>query len=119
MLILLAGCFFSPTNDRDNRNPERLAEMTAIVREQGQLAPFPSDAEKSKIWTEGNMFTRYFYGGFCASPTEIDRWVAASPGLATGLPPGGTADYQSEGKWQVSVERSQTGDCVDFAVEWS
>jgi hypothetical protein len=51
------------------------------VLEWGRLAPFPESAAGLTVTTEGGMFTRAFRVTFTASPEEIARWVASSPGL--------------------------------------
>lgn len=51
-----------PTNDLDNTDSARRAEMMQITLEEGELAPFPPSARETWIWTEGNMFTRTFIG---------------------------------------------------------
>ncbi len=88
--LLICGCawvlfalaqFFAPTNDRDNVDPARQAEMLTILIQAGPLAPVPAGATMGRVYTEGNMFARRFHAGFTAPPSVIKRWVAASPGL--------------------------------------
>lgn len=73
-----------PTNDRDNANPEKKAEMRELTLEWGRLAPFPKTAQAFEIYTEGNLFTRTFKGSFTDTPENIKAWLLASPGVAEG-----------------------------------
>ncbi len=113
--------FTFPTNDRDNANPSKRAEMVNLTLEWGRLAPFPTSAKEFNIFTEGNSFTRTFRGSFTDSPSTIKAWLDASPGVTEGkknhdetivLKMGGGANYG-----EITV--SSDGTHVTFRVSWS
>ncbi|MEI6862007.1 MAG: hypothetical protein WCL04_07120 [Verrucomicrobiota bacterium] len=119
---------FSPTNEQDNRNPEKLKEMVTITLEWGRLAPFPAAAKNFKIHTEGSTFTRTFKGSFDASKEVITAWLAASPGVREGelkehFPEESTTYYLLKPQPNVaggcSIVVSADGTQIEFAVRWS
>ena len=114
----VTGCLFG-SNARDNRNPDRLAEMMRLVHEVGELPPFPATATELWVQTEGNMFTRTFVGRYCDTPEAVDAWLKGAARLTEPLQAGGYADYDGEEQWRTTLWRSGSGACVDFQVSWS
>lgn len=119
-LLWLVMLIFMPTNEWENRSPASQAEMAAITREWGRLAPFPKTARDFTIRTEGNMFTRGFRGSFRDTPENVRAWLDASPGAMEGTRKEGRIFLEmGDGAQYGEVEVSPDGTEVKFRVSWS
>jgi len=70
-----------------------------------RVAPLPASVQNLQVGVEGSMFTREFVITFNATPSDIQRWIAASPGPASArrsvsgtittyaITPGGDAEF--------------------------
>ena len=76
--ILFFVIFMFCKNDRNNAD---FNGNFIIVREWARLASLPSSQEKFSLTMTGTMFSREFNGEFTASPSDLKKWEADSPGL--------------------------------------
>ena len=101
------------------------ASAIACTQTWGRLAPFPPSATRPTIQVEGSIFTRAFRTSFMASPPDIERWLAASPGIgdaATTTPSTGFRRFVIKpggGAQHAEVIVDDTDHRVSIYVYWS
>ena len=116
--------FLAPSNEHDNSNPAKKAEMVDLSLRWGQLAPIPSSTKDFSIHTEGNSFSRTFRGSFSDSPQVISQWLKDSPGVS-----GAESEIQPDKsiKYILKVKEASYGELIEsadhshisFRVSWS
>ena len=116
-MVLAGASYFllsSPTNNRDNHDPVKKAEMIETALEWARLAPFPQDVKDFKVFTEGNAFTRTFKGSFTASEQSIRSWVKQSIGLRNAK-----TKVISEGKIRYIIKPGGGANSAEVIIDYS
>ncbi|NJD01180.1 MAG: hypothetical protein FIA99_00960 [Ruminiclostridium sp.] len=125
IIITLFTIYLLNSNAIDNINPIAKSFMLKTTLEWGRLAPIPKSRTEFNIKTEGGPFTRSFRSSFYLPKTDLEKWIAASPGLADAeienindskqkyiIKPGGGAQY---GEAVIDFEKS----FIEIYVYWS
>jgi hypothetical protein len=112
-------------NAIDNINPIAKNSMLKTTLEWGRLAPIPKSRKEFDIYTEGGSFSRSFHSSFYLPETDLEKWIATSPGLVDAeiqiindskrkylIKPGGGAQYA-----EAVVDSKKC--FVEIYVSWS
>ncbi len=84
--ILLISTFSFIMMNKPKKEHDKIEdEKELIVREWTRLSPFPHSTTRMVVSEKGTMFSREFEGGFYAEPTDLEKWVEASPGLYSAI----------------------------------
>ena len=109
----------------ERRSPEDYQTAVKRTLEWGRLSPFPPSAQQLAVKIEGGLFTRSFRVSFTAPPTDIERWLQASPGTretSPTTPSPGIRHFQIEpggGANRAEVRVEDTTHQVSIYVSWS
>lgn len=109
----------------DPGSPLNRGSSIKATREWARLADFPPTVEDLRIETTGSMFTREFKISFRDTPTNVLKWINASPGPSSAMPStdaGGWRIYNypaGGGAVFAEVRVSPSGEVVRIRTYWS
>ncbi len=109
----------------DASDPRNRVSALKTTREWARLAPFPVPDSAIDLRIQGSAFTRQFIVKFRAPAGDVERWMAASPGLQGAKPipqPDGSLRFSIQpggGAQTAEVFLSKDGTQVTIDTWWS
>jgi hypothetical protein len=119
-ILLITSWFLFSIDSPPNR-----ASAIRAIKQWARIDYFPVPESQLHIETLGSAFSREFIVTFSASPSDIQRWLVASPGPKSVTPtkdPNGWIHYSyegGEGSLCGAVYVSPEGDKVRIRATWS
>lgn len=106
VIFLLGGC-----SGLSDRNEESAIETSLIW---ARMAPLPESAANINVVILGSSFTREFQITFVAKESDIEQWIADSPGANDAI-----FVERVEGVQLFKIKPAGSAQFAELTVDWS